>query len=137
YKGGNMLHFIRQVVNNDEKWRGILRGLQSKFRHQTVSGAQVQSYMSQQAGIDLAPIFAQYLYTTRVPVFEYKKDATGFAYRWNNVVPGFNAPVKVSVDGGAEIWLKPTGLWQTQVGSYRPDVNVVVDNNWYVLTQKY
>ena len=137
YKGGNMLHLIRQVVNNDEKWRAILRGLQKTFRHQTVSGAQVQTYISQQSGIDFSPVFAQYLYTTRVPVFEYKRDANGIAYRWNNVVPGFNAPVKVSIDGAEQVWLKPTGLWQTQIGSFKPDANVVVDNNWYVFTQKY
>ena len=137
YKGGNMLHLIRQVVNNDEKWRAILRGLQKTFRHQTVSGAQVQTYLNQQSGIDFSPVFAQYLYTTRVPVFEYKHDATGIAYRWNNVVPGFNAPVKVSIDGAEQVWLKPTGLWQTQIGSFKPDANVVVDNNWYVFTQKY
>ena len=29
YKGGNMLHMIRQIVDDDEKWRGILRGLNS------------------------------------------------------------------------------------------------------------
>ena len=27
YKGGNMLHTIRQIIGDDAKWRGILRGL--------------------------------------------------------------------------------------------------------------
>jgi hypothetical protein len=35
YKGGNMLHTLRQWINNDDKWRGILRGLQKDFYHQT------------------------------------------------------------------------------------------------------
>lgn len=137
YKGGNMLHTIRQVINNDEKWRSILRGLQSKFRHQTISGAQIQEYMNQQAGMDLNPIFSQYLMTTRVPLFEYKQDAKGFQYRWNNVVPGFNMPIRVTVDGGAQTTIKPTGVWQSMTGQFKPDANIVVDENFYVNSKRY
>jgi aminopeptidase N len=137
YKGGNMLHTMRQVVNNDEKWRTILRGVQKNFRHQVVSGAQVQSYISQQSGIDFSPVFTQYLMTTRVPVFEYKRDAQGFQYRWNNAVAGFRMPVKVSIGGGAEQWLRPTGLWQSLVGAFASDAAIVVDENFYVLTARY
>ncbi len=137
YKGGNMLHTIRQVLNNDEKWRSILRGVQATFRHQTVSGADVQAYMSRQAGMDWSPIFSQYLMTTRVPIFEYKRDARGLHYRWNNVVPGFNMPVKVVVDGRAPITIKPTGIWQTMAGRYTTDAAIVVDENYYVLTRRY
>lgn len=137
YKGGNMLHTMRQIVNDDEKWRGILRGLQSKFRHKTVSGAEVEAFMTQQAGIDLMPVFTQYLMTTRLPIFEYKRDEKGFQYRWNNVVAGFNMPVKVVVDGGAPITIKPTGLWQTMAGQFKTDAAIVVDENYYVLTRRY
>ncbi|HUX32648.1 MAG TPA: M1 family metallopeptidase, partial [Gemmatimonadaceae bacterium] len=64
YKGGNMLHTIRQIVNDDAKWRGILRGLNKTFWHQTVTGAQVEHYISAQAGVDLRTVFQQYLTTT-------------------------------------------------------------------------
>ena len=67
YKGGSMLHTIRQLVNDDEKWRGILRGLQSTFWHQTVTAAQVENYIARRAGIDLSKVFQQYLTTTMVP----------------------------------------------------------------------
>jgi aminopeptidase N len=137
YKGGNMLHTIRQVVNNDENWRATLRGLQSTFRHQTVSGAQVQAYMSTKLGIDLSPIFTQYLMTTRVPVFEYKHDASGIQYRWNNVVSGFNMPVKVTVGNTDARWLSPTGVWQTLPGTFAADAKIVVDENFYVFTKEF
>ncbi len=81
YKGGSMLHMIRQLVRDDEKWRGILRGLQSTFWHQTVTGEQIEDYISKESGIDLAPLFKQYLTTTMVPVLEYKVD------QWRAVVP--------------------------------------------------
>ena len=50
YKGGNMLHTIRQIVNDDEKWRAILRGLNKTFWHQTVTGKQIEDYISEHAG---------------------------------------------------------------------------------------
>ena len=53
-KGGEMLHTIRQLVNDDEKWRGILRGLNKTFWHQTVMGKQVEDYISAQAGMNLS-----------------------------------------------------------------------------------
>ena len=58
YKGGNMLHTIRQIVNDDARWRDILRGLNKTFWHQTVSGKQVEDYISAQAHVDLSKVFA-------------------------------------------------------------------------------
>jgi aminopeptidase N len=58
YKGGSLLHMLRQLVDDDEKWRGILRGLNTTFRHQTVAGAQVQEYISAQAGWTSARSFS-------------------------------------------------------------------------------
>ena len=80
-KGGNMLHTIRQIIGNDEKWRGILRGLNSTFWHKTVSGKQVQDYISHEAGVDLSSVFEQYLTTTRIPVLEYRLSGTTLGYR--------------------------------------------------------
>jgi aminopeptidase N len=52
YKGGNMIHTIRQVINNDEKFRKILRGLNKTFYHQTVTAKQVEDYINQISVID-------------------------------------------------------------------------------------
>src|SRR5205085_699680 len=72
YKGANMLHTLRQVVNNDEKWRSILRGLNKEFYHQTVTSAQIENYLSQQTGRDLSTFFQQYLRDVRIPQLEYQ-----------------------------------------------------------------
>jgi aminopeptidase N len=72
YKGGNMLHTIRHVINDDEKFRTVLRGLNSKFYQSVVTTKQIESYMSEQSGKDLSKIFDQYLRTTTIPVLEYK-----------------------------------------------------------------
>ena len=90
YKGGNMLHTIRQIINDDEKWRGILRGLQQDLLAPDGHGrAGASSTSAEQAGIDLSKVFAQYLTTTKIPVFEYTIRGSTLSYRWTNVVPGF------------------------------------------------
>ena len=136
YKGGNMLHTIRQVINNDSTWRTVLRGLNTEFRHRVVTGDQVRSYMSAHAGIDLRKIFEQYLTTTKLPVFEYRLDGPTLSYRWANVVPGFAMPIRVATASDSTIRLKPTEAWQTTTlpiahpDEFRVDENFFVDTRW-------
>src|SRR5450432_1075313 len=110
YKGGNMMHTIRQVINNDSTFRNILRGLNKTFYHQTVTTQQVEEYISRQSGIDFSKVFDQYLRTIKIPVFEYKTANGKLSYRWSNCVKGFDLPIKINC--GAEHWLKPTEEWQ-------------------------
>ncbi len=107
YKGGNMLHTIRHIINDDEKWRTILRGINSDFYHQTVDSAQIENYISENSGIDLTEFFDQYLRTTKIPVLRYSVGENTVTYRWDNVVEGFHFPVKIRLNG-VEIWITPT-----------------------------
>src|SRR3569623_995539 len=81
YKGGSMIHMIRQIVDNDETRRGILRGIQSTIYHQTVATGQVEAYITKASGIDFSKVFAEYLTTTMIPVLEYKASGRQTAYR--------------------------------------------------------
>jgi hypothetical protein len=131
-KGGNMLHTIRALVADDARWRGILRGVQRTFRHQTVSGQQVQDYISREAGLDLSKVFAQYLTTTMIPSFEYRVESGMLWYRWANVVAGFDMPLRVELPGLGARLLRPTEAWQSlAVGAIQAD-DVAVDENFYV-----
>ena len=131
YKGGNMLHTIRQIVADDEKWRGILRGAQKTFRHQTIMGRQLEEYISKEAGTDLSKVFDQYLRTTKIPVFEYKIDGRVLSYHWANVVPGFDMPVRIAAEPGDYTRLRPTEAWQTKQLPAAP-AELRVDENFYV-----
>ncbi|MHC9088089.1 M1 family metallopeptidase [Tenacibaculum sp. IMCC1] len=128
YKGANMLHTIRQLVNNDEKWRQILRGLNADFYHKTVTTQEIEKYMIEKSGIDLSKVFDQYLRTVKIPELEYTIENNTLKYRWNNVVGGFNMPIKVTVDGKDEL-LKPSDNWQTK--TIKGD-SIEVDKNFYV-----
>ncbi|MGB5554205.1 MAG: M1 family metallopeptidase [Flavobacteriaceae bacterium] len=130
-KGSSMLHTIRQVLNDDEKWRQILRGLNKDFYHQTVTTKQIEDYISTKSGIDFSKVFDQYLRTIDIPVFEYEmQDGNMIKYRYTNVVDGFAMPLRVFVDG-EPLWLSPTTEWQTE----KADPNATtfkVDQNFYV-----
>lgn len=131
YKGGNLLHTIRNVINDDEKWRSILRGLNKDFWHQTVTTEQVENYISQKSGIDFGKVFDQYLRTTKIPDLQYKTEGKTVTYQWSNVVAGFAMPIRVAINS-KEIELKPTEKAQTftfteDIKSFEPDRNFYVE----------
>ncbi|MFC1724902.1 M1 family metallopeptidase [candidate division KSB1 bacterium] len=129
YKGSNMLHTLRQLINDDEKWRSILRGLNSEFYHQTVTGDQIESYIIEKSGLDLKTFFDQYVRDVKIPVLEYYIKDNVLSYRWSNCVRRFNMPLQVTVNG-EEKWLKPTQRWQ-KLKLDVPVKSFVVDPDYY------
>lgn len=130
YKGGNMLHTIRHCLDNDIKWRRILRGLNEKFWHQTVTTEQVEKYISRESGIDLSKVFDQYLRTTKIPRLVYQVDGKQVKYYFENVVPDFALPIKVTVNGQV-IRLDATTEPRTY-SARKPIKHFVVDRNFYL-----
>lgn len=130
YKGANMIHALRQIVNNDKKWRGVLRGLNSTFYHQTVTTKQIEDFLSQSVGVDLTSFFNQYLRDTRIPTLEYKFKNNTLSYRWTNCVSNFTIPLKVTLNG-KEKWLKPKTEWSVYPIKSK-DLNLVVNPDFYV-----
>ncbi|WP_046370286.1 M1 family metallopeptidase [Flavihumibacter petaseus] len=131
-KAANMIHYIRQLMKDDEKFRQLLRNLNSTYYHRTTTSSEVEAFISRAVGRDLSPLFEQYLRTTKVPVLQYGNSSGVLSYRWKNVVPGFNLPVKVKING-KETWLEPTEEWQTLKVMLQ---TFEVDPNFYVETKK-
>jgi aminopeptidase N len=130
YKGGNMLHTLRQIVNDDEKWRGILRGINKEYYHQVVKGSQIENYLSEKSGMNLKPFFDQYLRDVRIPVFEYFISGKNLTFRWGNCVRGFNMPLKIYISG-KEMNINPSSEFSTVELSAENAV-IVVDPDYYV-----
>ena len=131
YKGANMIHTIRQVIDNDEKFREILIGLNKVFYHQTVTTQQIEEFISEESGIDFSAFFDQYLRTVKIPVLEYQMSGTKIKYRYKNIVRGFNIPLKVLVSN-EEIWIHPTNKWkELETGS--EDAAFEIDPNFYIV----
>ncbi|HEX8315076.1 MAG TPA: M1 family metallopeptidase, partial [Flavisolibacter sp.] len=130
FKGSNLIHTIRQIINDDEKFRQIVRGLNKDFYHQTITSRQVENYIALQSGKDLSKVFEQYLRTPKIPVLEYKQSGTNIQYRWKNIVPNFMMPVKLA-DGQ---WLMPSAVWKTL--KLMADKQFTIDKNFYIDVRK-
>jgi len=130
YKGANMLHTLRELIGDDEKWRQILRGLNKTFYHQTVTTAQIEDYLSQQTGYDLSAFFDQYLRDIRIPTFEYIIKDQSLHYRYTDIVEGFDTPIKVSINE-KEMWLHPNKSWKV-MSLNSSETTLKVDRDFYV-----
>lgn len=134
YKGGNLLHTIRQLIQDDEKFRQILRGLNKDFYHQTVTTRQIENYISGKSGMDLSRIFDQYLRTTEIPVLEYKISGQKLLYRWTHCIQDFKMPVKAE---GFSEWIYPESEWKTTNLTDRiSGEEFQVDPNFYIIVKK-
>ncbi|MCO4292755.1 M1 family metallopeptidase [Solitalea sp. MAHUQ-68] len=111
YKGGLMLHTLRSILG-DETFFVIVKGIQTKFKHQTVTTDDIINYFNKRSGKDLTKIFYQYLKYTNIPKLELKEENGKVLYRWKADVPGFDMPVKVSYEANKWKVINPTPEWQ-------------------------
>ncbi|NNE72006.1 MAG: M1 family metallopeptidase, partial [Rhodothermales bacterium] len=132
YKGGNMLHTLRRLVDDDAKWREILRGLNHEFRHQLVSSAEIEAFLERESGLVLGPFFDQYLRDTRVPTLEWALSDGLLSFRWANVIDSFEMPVRVGVGPGRFQWIHPTAHWKFEEADLVEGSRLELDPGFYV-----
>jgi hypothetical protein len=101
-----------------------------------VTGRQIESYMSRGARRDLSRVFDQYLRTTMIPALEYRIDGDTLTYRWADVAPGFDMPVKATIDWPALAWIHPTTAWQRMRVKLPNPSDFRVDSNFYVIARR-
>ena len=154
-KGANILHTLRQITANDEKWRRILRGLNKEFYHQTVTTKQIENYILNRIGVKIGNdgvvnrFFDQYLRDSRIPVFEYTIDCSDInnnckmGYEWGNVVENFKMPIEVIIDGKNTFlfaddkmkWLEID--YKNHIYKNTMKSPVKINDNYYVFSRKY
>ncbi len=135
YKGASMLHTLREAMNNDQKFRQMLRTINEKFYHTQVSSKEMETTIEELSGLDLKGFFDQYLRTTQVPELElnWNKQNGTLEYRFTNVVKEFTLPVQLS----PEVEIRPNERWQSRKLS--PQTKITVSPNYYFkvkLTEK-
>ena len=137
-KGSNVLHTLRQLVGNDEKWRELLRGLNKTFYHQTVSSNQIESYIESFTGLKLDGFFDQYLRDARKPVLQYKLDLKRgkiLDYRWVDCVEGFDMPIKIKYNNTV-LTLRPTTSWSS-INLEENTQEIILSKDYYVGLEKF
>lgn len=134
YKGANILHTLRQLVEDDKKWRDIFHGLNKEFYHQTVTTTQIEEYFSEQTGIDLTEFWQQYLRTIKIPKLEYKFNGHKLQFRYTQIIENFDMPVIMILDGKEE-WIYPTADWKTKEFS-KMIHEVTIKSDFYIESHK-
>jgi aminopeptidase N len=129
FKGALMINTLRSVVNDDAKWFNLIHGFYQEFKYKNILTEDVVSYFNQHTGMDLTPIFDQYLRHTEIPVLELKFGDGTVSYRWKVDVPSFAMPVRIGSAGNWEL-VTPTEEWQTAKTSLSKE-DFQVDTDFY------
>ena len=132
-RGSQVVQMIRQVINDDEKFRLLLRDMNETFYHKTVSSKELETFIIEKTGIDFTSMFDQYLRTTQIPTLEYKIKKNKLSYKYSNCLTEFNIPVKIKTD--KEILIKPKTQWQT-INLDKKSRTISLDRNVYVKLEK-
>jgi aminopeptidase N len=132
-KGSVYLNMIRTIINNDEKWRSILRGLNLEFYHKTVTYDDITGYISKQSGIDFTTFFDQYLHRSTLPILVFTTFNGSLYCHFTSCTPGLTMPVRMRTKGGDYTFVNvSTSQSQVKIDGVTED-NVEVDFfNYYL-----
>jgi aminopeptidase N len=133
FKGALFINTLRSIVNDDARWWKLLHDFYKHFKYKNIMTEDVVAYFNQHTGMDLTPIFNQYLRHTAIPTLELKFDeaAETVAYRWKVDEPGFVMPIRV---GRKDSWqmIQATTEWKTMPTSLQKDDFDVATDLYYV-----
>ncbi|WP_309641096.1 M1 family metallopeptidase [Flavobacterium sp.] len=100
YKGALMLNTIRHIINNDERWWKIVLKYSETFRHKIIDTPTVIAFFNQETGLNLTPIFNQYLKHKELPNLIVNLDKKNrLSLKWSTDEPNFEMPVEVIING--------------------------------------
>jgi aminopeptidase N len=141
FKGALFINTLRSVVNNDRQWFVLLHDFYQHFKYHSIMTEDVVAYFNQQTGMNLTPIFNQYLRHTAIPTLELKFNAADstVAYRWKVDEAGFAMPIRVgSAAKKEDHWqiIHPTTEWQTMKTPLTKDQFEVATDLYYVDVSK-
>jgi aminopeptidase N len=141
FKGALFINTLRSIVNNDPRWFALLHSFYQHFKHQSIMTEDIVAYFNQHTGMNLTPVFNQYLRHTAIPLLDLKfNDTDGtVAYRWKVDEPDFIMPVRVGSSTEPEDrWqiIHPTTEWQTMKTPLSKDQFEVATDLYYVDVSK-
>ncbi len=110
YKGALMLNTIRHIINNDEKWWKIILDYSNTFKHKIIDTETVVSFFNTASGMNLTPVFNQYLRFTTIPTLDLKIENNCLTYRWKTTESDFTMPIDITIKGKKNR-IQPTTTW--------------------------
>ncbi|MBC7642638.1 MAG: M1 family metallopeptidase, partial [Flavobacterium sp.] len=135
YKGALMLNTIRSIVNDDDKWWRILYKYSLNFRHKIIDNQTVVNYFNKELGLNLSPIFEQYLKYKNIPTLELKIEKRKLMYKWVSDIVSFNMPVDIKIKGNI-VRIYPKNDFQSYDLKIKKMNEVEVLNDQYYINVK-
>lgn len=134
-KGALMLHTIRNIINNDDKWWAMLLKYSENYRHKIIDTQTVLAFFNKETGLDFSDVFNQYLKTTSIPELELRITNKSLEYKWNASTTPFTMPVDVFVSD-KKIRLFPTTSWQKLDGKVKKLEEIKVADDLFFINVK-
>lgn len=137
FKGALMLNTLRSVIGNDAKWFALIRGLYQQYKYKNILTEDVVAYFNQHTGMNLTPIFNQYLRHAAIPRLEVLfGEAPGMVmYKWDADEEDFAMPVRVGTPGHWQL-IHPTTKWQWMQSPISREAFQVDVDHFYVNLNK-
>jgi aminopeptidase N len=137
FKGALFLNTLRSVVNDDRRWFKLIHDLYQHFKYKNIMTEDIVAYFNQKTGMNLTPVFDQYLRHTAIPTLELKfNDADGtVSYRWKVDEAGFAMPVRVGTKDNWQL-IRATTDWQTMKTPLKKDAFDVATDLYFVGVDK-
>lgn len=121
-KGSALVHTIRLLINDDVKFRAMLHKMNDTFYHRQITSKQMEDFIIGFSGLDLRPVFNQYLRSTMIPELEWKQKGAELSFRFTKIVEGFTLPLKVLINGQQQE-IKAASQWsKLKLNSAKPVV---------------
>jgi len=133
FKGALFINTLRSIVNDDARWWALLHDFYQHFKYQNIMTEDVVQYFNQHTGMELTPVFDQYLRHTAIPTLELKFDAAAgtVSYRWQADEKALAMPVRVGLKEHWEI-IHPTTEWQTRKTPLTSEQFAVATDLYYI-----
>ena len=78
-KGALLVHYIRWMINDDDKFFDMLRGFLRKYSFSVATGMDFKQYLEEQTGMDFTLFFDQWYFGEGYPIFDLSwKNSNGF-----------------------------------------------------------
>ena len=131
-KGALLLNTLRHIVNKDEKWWTMLLKYSETYRHKIIDTETVIAFFNQETGMNLTPVFNQYLRYPTLPSLDLRMKKNKLEFRWITTVTSFSMPIDIKIKD-KKIRIIPKNDWTKSKLKINKLQDVeILKNNFYV-----
>ncbi len=117
FKGTWVLHSLRNAIDNDSTWFGLLKSYYRQYALSNVTNKDFVTFVNHYTGQNFSPFLAQYLVFKNPPKllysFQRKRFKLELKYKWETDVANFRMPIRIGREGQMKEVTPSSEEWQT------------------------